>query len=261
MRTYEEYEAILKLWELGIPKKRIGIMLDIPRPTVRDCIERYGNVEGLAAQRERANKSTPNSILERIQDAQNGEVQTAYAYVLGIYLGDGYIVRNKRVYFLRIFLDNDYPNIIQTCARHVQTLLPDNRVNILRSMRGDFSEVVCTYKFWPEVFPQHGSGAKHTRKIILDSWQHQIVDAYPLEFLRGLYHSDGSRYSNIVKGRDYPRYQFTNVSDDIRGLFCWTCDRLGLQWTSKARDGREYDIYISKRPDVAYLDTHIGPKT
>lgn len=261
MRAYEDYVKILTLWEQGVPKKRIGIMLGIPRPTVRDCIERYRNLAGLEEQKVRANPSTSEGILRGIKDPQNTEVQSAYAYVLGIYLGDGYIVRNKRVYFLRIFLDNDYPNIIQTCVRNIQTLLPENKVNILRSTRGDLSEVVCTYKFWPDVFPQHGVGTKHSREIKLEDWQRKIVDKYPLEFFRGLYHSDGSRFSNIVKGKDYPRYQFTNVSDDIRGLFCYACDLLGLQWTTKARNGREYDVYISKRPDVEYLDTLVGPKT
>jgi hypothetical protein len=261
MRTYEDYVKILTLWEQGIPKKRIGIMLGIPRPTVRDCIERYGTLAGLEEQKTRANRSTPDEVLHRIADPENIEIQQAYAYILGMYLGDGYIVRNKRVYFLRIALDNDYPNIIQMCVTRVQALLPENKVNILLSTMGDWSEVVCTYKFWPEVFPQHGEGPKHKRKIELEVWQKRITDAYPLELFRGLYHSDGSRYSNIVKGKDYPRYQFTNVSDDIRGLFCYACDLLGLQWTTKARNGKEYDIYVSKRSDVEYLDTLIGPKT
>lgn len=96
---------------------------------------------------------------------------------------------------------------------------------------------------------------------MLQDWQLQIVDTYPLEFFRGLYHSDGSRFSNVVKGKDYPRYSFTNNSDDIRRLFCDTCDRLGLHWTAKSRYGRPTDIFISKRPDVAFLDQHIGPKS
>ncbi|MEO8606988.1 MAG: helix-turn-helix domain-containing protein [Chloroflexota bacterium] len=52
MREYEEYHQILALWELGIAKKRIAITLNIPRATVRDCIERYRSVKGLQENRE-----------------------------------------------------------------------------------------------------------------------------------------------------------------------------------------------------------------
>jgi hypothetical protein len=100
--------------------------------------------------------------------------------------------------------------------------------------------------------------------ICLEPWQQRIVDAHPLEFFRGLYHSDGSRFRNVVNGKDYPRYQFSNVSDDIIGLFCNTCDLLGLHWTKKSRPQHGkflIDVFISKRKDVEYLDRVIGPKS
>lgn len=261
MRTYEEYERILDLWELGFPKKRIAIILGIPRPTLRDCIKRYGNLQGLEENREWASRNTPDEVLNRICNSDNYPTQQAYAYVLGMYLGDGYIVRNKRVYFLRIALDSAYPEIIERCYQSIQKLLPDNKVNVIHSTQGNWVEVICTYKFWPDVFPQHGKGVKHEREIRLEAWQQAIVDAYPLEFFRGLYHSDGSRFSNVVNGTDYPRYQFSNISDDIRRMFCETCDKLDLHWTTKARLGRPTDIFISKRADVEFLDRHIGPKS
>jgi hypothetical protein len=51
------------------------------------------------------------------------------------------------------------------------------------------------------LFPQHGTGKKHTRPISLEDWQERIVNSFPLEFFRGLYHSDGSRFSNVVNGK------------------------------------------------------------
>lgn len=260
-RTYEEKQYILELWEEGYNKKQIARITGIPRGTVVDCIKQFGSLQGLEENKDRASKSTPDLVLDRIQNPENVDVQKAYAYVLGIYLGDGYIVRNKRVYFLRIFLDDRYPNVIECCARNVQTLLPENKVNIMHSTQGNFVEVICTYKFWPEMLPQHGKGKKHDREIKLVDWQQQIVETYTLEFFRGLYHSDGSRFSNVVKGTDYPRYQFTNFSPDIRRMFCEACDRLGIHWTEKMRYGKTTDIFISKRKDVAYLDSVIGPKT
>lgn len=236
-------------------------MLNIPRRTVIDCIQRYGNLKGLEDNLERASKSTPDETLKRIRSNHNIDIQKAYAYLLGIYLGDGYIVRNKRVYFLRVALDTAYPNIINLCCKSIQTLLPENKVNVLAVKYSNGCEVVCSYKFWPDLFPQHGEGLKHTREIKLHDWQQTIIEAYPLEFFRGLFHSDGSRFSNVVNGTNYPRYQFTNYSSDIRRLFCDTCEHLGLHWTEKAKLGKTTDIFISKRPDVAFLDLYIGPKT
>ena len=94
------------------------------------------------------------------------------------------------------------------------------------------------WKHWPCLFPQHGPGRKHERPIVLEEWQREIVEEHPADFLRGLFHSDGSRVRNwatrMVAGErkryDYPRWQFTNVSDDIRELCCWALDLVGVAW-------------------------------
>ncbi len=264
MRTFAEYKQILELWELDIPKKRIAIMLGIPRATVRDCINRYGSVQGLEENRERASRSTPHAILNRIRDASDKQTQTAYAYLLGLYLGDGDISKyhTHRVHRLRVALDKRYPEIIEGCVRAIEIILPDNQVDIVD--RCSYVHVSCYHKFWPEIIPQDGDGPKHKRKIILEPWQQKIVDCYPLEFFRGLYHSDGTRFSNVVNGKDYPRYGFTNYSKGIRQLFCDTCNKLGIHWTVKhlsSAGNRPTDIFISRRKDVDYLDSVIGPKS
>jgi len=38
---------------------------------------------------------------------------------------------------------------------------------------------------WPCLFPQHGPGRKHERKIELAPWQEAIVDREPEQFIRG----------------------------------------------------------------------------
>ena len=95
---------------------------------------------------------------------------------------------------------------------------------------------------------------------MLAPWQQEIVEAEPEMFLRGLIHTDGWRGTNRVtsKGKDYayPRYQFSNRSDDIRKLFTDTCDRLGIEWR---RWGR-WHISVAKREAVARMDEFIGPK-
>lgn len=187
-------------------------------------------------------------------------MQAAYAYLLAIYLGDGCIVVNRKVYRLRVTLDDRYPDIIATCAQAIQTILPNNKIGYIQNV--GCKDVSCHYKHWPALLPQDGVGRKHERKIQLEHWQQIIIDKYPLEFFRGLYHSDGCRFSNVVNGKDYPRYQFSNSSEDIRHLFCYVCDLLGLKWTTNS--GKKTlckEMFVSKRPDVAYLDAHIGPKT
>jgi hypothetical protein len=111
-----------------------------------------------------------------------------------------------------------------------------------------------------EVFPQHGPGPKHLRPIALVPWQQRIVDAEPEAFVRGLIHSDGSRFTNTVRHKDrtyaYPRYNFTSASDDIRGLFTEACDRLGIAW----RRMNAQNISVARREAVARLDEFVGPK-
>jgi LAGLIDADG-like domain len=94
------------------------------------------------------------------------------------------------------------------------------------------------------------------RKIALEPWQEQIVDAQPEAFIRGLIHSDGCRVRNRVNGKEYPRYHFTQVSDEIRRLFCRSLNQLGINYTWN--DAR--NVSIARRPDVARLEEFVGPK-
>ncbi|MET0897042.1 MAG: hypothetical protein ABWY45_03915 [Mycobacterium sp.] len=52
------------------------------------------------------------------------------------------------------------------------------------------------------------------------------------------------------------RYHFTNHSVDIRALFCWALDLLGIHWTQNSR----YMIAVYRKADTARLDEFIGPK-
>jgi hypothetical protein len=87
-------------------------------------------------------------------------------------------------------------------------------------------------KHWPCLFPQHGPGRKHLRKIELREWQEVIVERYSGEFAKGLIHSDGWRGNNRVRRTladddhwyEYPRYQFSNESGT-------SCGCAGRRWT------------------------------
>jgi hypothetical protein len=122
--------------------------------------------------------------------------------------------------------------------------------------------VITSYwRAWPCLLPQHGPGRKHERRIELVDWQRVIVESAPEAFLRALVHTDGWRGVNRVrvKGREYayPRYQFSNRSDDIRRLFTDACDRLGVAW----RPWGPFHISVARRDAVATLDRFIGLKS
>jgi hypothetical protein len=120
---------------------------------------------------------------------------SSYAYLLGLYLGDGHIVHGPH---------------------------------------------------WACLFPQHGPGRKHQRKIELAQWQEIIVRKYPGEFARGLFHSDGWRGVNRVRRTladgdhwyEYPRYMFGNESADILRLCGEACPFTGSRELVSADGGQ-----------------------
>ena len=190
----------------------------------------------------------------------------SYSYLLGLYLGDGSVIRHARAERLVITLDGIYPEIIEDAVASVQLAVPHQRVSAL-PVKASRAIVVQSYaQHWHDVFPQAGPGRKHERPIVLAAWQRAVVDAHPEQFLRGLIHSDGCRTINRFKtklpsGRvaeyEYPRYFFSNLSADIRGLFCEYCERLGVRWTQS----NHRNISVSHRRSVAILDGFIGPKS
>lgn len=185
--------------------------------------------------------------------------EAAYVYLLGLYLGDGAITRQpKDVWRLRIVQDARYPDLVDECRAAMQAVLPNN---VRLQPRQGCVEIGSSSKHWPCLIPQSGPGRKHLRPIVLVPWQRTLVAQYPKMLLRGLVHSDGCRHMNRVgrgaKRYEYVRYEFTNVSDDIRGIFTDACDALGVHWTQmNARN-----VAISRRADVAFLDTFIGAKS
>jgi hypothetical protein len=186
---------------------------------------------------------------------------TSYAYLLGLYLGDGCLSETRRgVYRLRVVLDVRYPGIIRECRAAMQQVLPQNRPGVQRKRHERAVEVWVYSKHLPCLFPQHGAGRKHERAIRLADWQAAVVMRHPSHLLRGLIHSDGCRFTNTVRHGDktypYPRYNFTNRSDDIKRIFCDACDLLGIEW----RVMNQWDISVAKRDSVARLDEFVGPK-
>lgn len=191
----------------------------------------------------------------------------AYAYLLGLYLGDGCISPHLRGgYYLRIACADSWPGLMRQCREAIGKVRPG--ISIC-TMRKEGCAAVTSYSpHWPRLFPQHGPGKKHQRRIVLEPWQQEIVDAHPWEFIRGLIHSDGCRIVNwtekLVAGErkryEYPRYFFANKSDDIRKLFTDTLGKVGVEWTTLARGSDPFNISVARKASVALMDAHIGPK-
>ena len=189
-----------------------------------------------------------------------GSLRAHYAYLLGLYLGDGTVYafpssRLPRSAKLDIFLDRRYPSVVESAATAMRAIHPRGRVAISGRKQGCTVVRSCG-KFWLRLIPQHGPGRKHTRKIALVDWQEKIVLEYPWEFFRGLIDSDGCRYDRVVSGRAYPAYEFKNRSIDIIRIFCRTADLLRLHYTIPAFDS----VSIATRAAVAVLDAKFPPK-
>jgi hypothetical protein len=155
-----------------------------------------------------------------------------------------------------------WPGLIEECVTAMHAVRPSNKI-LLQQKQG-CTEVGSYSRHWPCLFPQHGPGRKHLRKIELADWQQFIVKRYAGEFARGLMHSDGYRGANRVRAvladgehwYEYPRYLFTNESRDILRLCGETLDRLGVEW----RFSKPNTISVAKRDAVARLDEFVGPK-
>lgn len=185
----------------------------------------------------------------------------AYAYLLGQYLGDGHLVTRARVPVLRIFACTDHPRVRDEIVDAIDMV----RGTVPGCVRASNSErmikIQSYWMHWPCLFPQHGPGRKHERRIVLADWQDQIVTARPWALIRGLIHSDGCRAINtvIVRGKQYryPRYFFSNESLDILGIMGNALDRVGVAY----RYNRPNSISIARREAVALMDTYVGPKS
>lgn len=254
-----EYQKALDLIRQGVNDCEIGRRLGIPRGTIRDW--RVGLAANSGGRTRHWTGKRRRGSCFRCDGGWFDE--QAYAYVLGMYLGDGCLSSGPRgVYRLRIACDLKYPEIIDEIANCMVIVRGVDQVGFV-NMKGCI-EVYAFWKHWPCLFPQHGPGRKHEREIELAPWQQALVAAHPKDLVRGLIHSDGTRHINEVtrelasetRRYRYSRYMFTNYSAGILRIFTDSLDLLGVHWTQTT----ERDISVARREDVAFLDTFVGPK-
>lgn len=242
MRASADVATVLSLKATGMSASAIARPTGLPRSTVRDWMR--GQVP---------HTSRPAPRLLPLPPPPERD----YAYLLGLYLGDGCLSAHPRgVHRLRIYLDLRYPGIVEECEGAIHAVAPRNRVNRLpRRSRytgqatATHVEVSCYSKHWAVLFPQHGPGRNHHRPIVLARWQRTLTGRHPQLLLRGLIHSDGCRSMNTGTGWRHPRYSLSNRSKDILGIFCGACDALGLHWTTAP-----HTVYVSRQADVARME-------
>lgn len=240
--------------ESGLSLRRISMSTGVNRATLRDW-------------RDHPEKLLNRASCPRCAESPSlPEPHAEYAYLLGLYLGDGCISRggasDKNVWKLRIMCADAWPGLIQECVRAMCAVRPGNKVST--QQRPGCTEVASYSRHWPCLLPQHGAGRKHLRRIELQTWQRIVVTGNPGHFARGLFHSDGYRGLNRVRAHlpngdhwyEYPRYLFTNESADILRLCGQALDELGVAW----RFSRRNAISVARREAVARLDEFVGPK-
>jgi hypothetical protein len=167
------------------------------------------------------------------------------------------------VWSLRITCADVWPGVMADCVQAIRALRPNNTVS--RLPRQGCTCVTARWKHWPCLFPQHGPGMKHTRPIVLEPWQEELVATHTGEFLRGLFHSDGCRVVNWAPRTspdgasryEYARWLFSNKSTDILDLCSASLHRLGIAH----RFPRPDTISVARREAVAALDLVVGPKS
>jgi hypothetical protein len=254
-RPESEVAQVRELLDAGLSDYEVARRTGIPRSTVLNW--RHGRGRDAYPQGTLADRCDNCGAIHNLE-ALDPE---AYSYLLGEYLGDGCVWRSARTgtCLLRISCDAKYTGIIAECCGAIEAVR--GRVPYVRYHKDKRLATISSYwRAWRCLFPQHGPGRKHHRRIVLAPWQRSIVEAHPDPFLRGLIDSDGWRGVNRVRvnGRDYayPRYQFSNRSQDIKDLFTGARDLLGIEWRPWGR----HHISVARRESVALMDEFIGPK-
>ena len=136
MHSPETVRRVIELMEAGCTDSVISRRTGVPRTTVHTW------------------RSDRTSLRTRINGSCKAcghavhvfdEFPETYVYLLGLYLGDGYVATHARhVYRLSIYLDAQYPGIVRECQAVVQHLMPTNQVRVMSHLPATrMCEVAC----------------------------------------------------------------------------------------------------------------------
>ncbi|MDQ4124980.1 MAG: hypothetical protein M3134_05190 [Actinomycetota bacterium] len=233
-------EDVRKLAREGVNDCEIARRTGLPRTTVRDIRK--------SVRRPHCPRCWRATRLVRFSEGE-------YAELLGLYLGDGCIVTAGRTQRLRLCLDSRYPTLVADAARLLRSCLPENRISSACADGGATTVLSVYSSHLTCLLPQHGVGKKHERRIVLEPWQRELLEAAPWSFLRGCVHSDGCLFINRTGRYRYLSVDFHNLSPDILDLFEHACDLVGVDRRRYARHIRIYG-----RDSAAKFAAFVGAK-
>jgi hypothetical protein len=238
-KTEQEVREIVRLHKDGISQNKIHKILGFDRTTIRQILKDPEDY---------IKKSIPEFNLDNID-------RQSYAFILGVYLGDGCISKTHRqnVFKIRIFCDAKYVNILNEITKSLEIIFPNSKTLKRNHTSVNCIEIYLYSSHILKLFPQHGLGRKHERPIVLEDWQREIIDEYNVEFLKGLIYTDGSFY---YSGK-YEYCNFTNKSMDIMNLCSESMKKLNINHKirEKNKDPKYYcyNIQIQSAKEMAKI--------
>lgn len=108
MRSIDDLNTVRSLIAAGLNDCAISRQTGIPRRTVCD----WRHDRRTTMPRDSCRSHDFNTL-----------PSDAYSYLLGMYLGDGYISRCRSVWRLRVTLDKKYPGIIESCCDAIDKIM------------------------------------------------------------------------------------------------------------------------------------------
>ena len=244
-RSLEDVRAVFALKARGMTDREVSQGTGVPVNTIR--LWRNRQVPWCARagvlHEGRPRDDTPPDLASLPREA--------YAYLLGMYLGDGWLSRNGSSWMLRIALDEAYQGIVAECERALREVSQDGPLFARREGPTAWSSAQRGIH-GRSCSPSTVRGGSTTAGLNLPTGSRRSSRRPHSASCEASSTSDGWRGLNRVyaKGKryEYPRYQFSNRSDDIRKLFTDVCDRLDVEW----RQWTRYHVSVARRKSVAY---------
>jgi DNA-binding transcriptional regulator WhiA len=132
------------------------------------------------------------------------------AYIIGLALGDGNLSNpNRRAVRLRITCDKKYPKLIKHITKSLQSLFPRNHVNTI-NRQGCVDVSVYSNQLTEIMGWDWKMGPKDIQNVRVPQWIKRNA-GHTKECLRGLFQTDGSRYSD----HGYTMINFVNTGSGL----------------------------------------------
>jgi hypothetical protein len=269
MVTTECYLKYKNLLRLGFTSKQISKELGVSKSTIdkwrlKTNIVRYESQDIIPTLEINNIKDFYNalSFYNKNDTIENNKI---YSFLLGLYLGDGYISVLPRCIKISYSMDikySDMNNFIILCLTKLFGKTPC--IHDCRDFKkpSNCMKIELYDKNLKTIFPHHGIGAKHLRQIQLTPWQNEIID--PGNFIKGLVYSDGAYIVRNTTGQK--SYEIVNASLDIINIASKYLHELNIHHNIKERTSKIshhakiYKITIYGKLNVEKLHDIIGDK-